>query len=89
MLTLLDEGGNPSSSPCSPDVSEFSCEGTSILYYEDLFRFFFSCYIISIFKVSFLIFHGISVSDSFVNTVLQYKATGNLRRNYFHSICIS
>lgn len=45
--------------------------------------FFFSCYIISIFKVSFLILHGISFSDSFVNTVLQYKATGKLCRTIF------
>lgn len=90
MLTLLDEGGNPSASLCSSNVSEFNCEGTGILYYEDLlFWFFFSCYIISIFNVSFLILHGISFSDSFVNTVRQYKATGNLCRNYFHSICVS
>lgn len=57
MLTLLDEGGNPSVPLCSPNVSEFNCEGTGILYYEVLlFRFFLSCYIVSIFKVSFLIF---------------------------------
>lgn len=70
MLALLDEGGNPSASLCSPNVSEFSCEGIGVLYYEDiLFRIFFSSYIISIFQVSFLILHGISFSDSFVNTM--------------------
>lgn len=63
---------NQSVSLCSPSVSEFSCEGTGILYYEDiLLRFFFSGYIITIFKVSFLILRCIIFSDSFVNTILK------------------
>lgn len=74
---------NPSVSLCSPNVSGFSCEGTDILYYEDILLRFFS--VISIFKVSFLILHCIRFSDSFVNIVLMCKAKGNLYRNYFHS----
>lgn len=63
---------NQSVSFCSPNVSEFSCEGTGILYYEDiLLRFFFSCYILSIFKVAFKILQCLIFSDSVVNTVLK------------------
>lgn len=35
-------------------VSELSCEGAGIFYDEEILEIFFSCYIISIFKVSFL-----------------------------------
>lgn len=38
----------------SLNVSELSCEGAGILYDEEILEIFFSCYIISIFKISFL-----------------------------------
>lgn len=47
-------GENPDISVCSPNVSQFSCEGTGILYYEDsLLRFFSSGYMISILQAPF------------------------------------
>lgn len=35
-------GENPNASVCPPEVSEFSCEGTGVLYYEDILLRFFS-----------------------------------------------